>query len=197
MSNRKLTAWDLVLSTVLLIAVAVSYAAQEKSQPSTTAETASNKYSSEKYGIAFIIPEKIKLYTIDNPGPLTSMISSKTPFILVNPDFKEENINVKVSEDISESDLTEFKKMLEKNPNMPLPEYQRVSVKFIKIGSNGNKKAVEHVFIMQGNILGKLRQVTFVHKGRGFIFTCATAVDRFDKANKRFFEPLFSGMEFQ
>jgi alkyl hydroperoxide reductase subunit AhpC len=50
---------------------------------------------------------------------------------------------------------------------------------------------------MKGNILGKLRQVTFAHNGKGFTFTCATAVDRFEKANQEFFGPLFNSIEFK
>lgn len=148
-------------------------------------------------GISFTIPTGIKLYTPENPGPLASQLSASDPFILVNPDFTEENINVKVSEPISEADLNVFKKMLDENPRMSLPQYKRVSVNFIKIGKQKNKNAVEHVFFMKGNILGKLRQITFAHKGRGFTFTCATAVDRFEKANQEFLEPLFSSMEFK
>jgi len=137
------------------------------------------------------------LYTAKNPGPLVSQISARAPFIFVNPDFTEENINVKVSANISESDLSGFKKMLDENPRMSLPKYQRISVSTIKIGKHKNKTAIEHVFIMQGNILGKLRQVTFVHRERGFTFTCATAVGRFDNASEDFFQPIFGSMEFK
>jgi len=156
-----------------------------------------NAYSSVKYGIYFHIPNGIKLYTAENPGLLASQISKREPFIFVNPDFTEENINVRVSSNISESDLIGFKKMLDENPKMSIPKYQRISVSTIKIGKLKNKTAIEHVFIMQGNILGKLRQVTFVHKERGFTFTCATAVDRFDKANEAFFQSTFDSMEFK
>ena len=164
---------------------------------SLATETGINEYSNKKYGISFTIPKGINLYTAENPGPLASQISSVTPIFLVNADFTEENINVKVSEPISEDDLNGFKKMLDKNPNMSLPQYKRISVDLIKIGKLRNKNAVEHVFIMKGNILGKLRQITFAHKGRGFTFTCATAVDRFEKANQEFFTPLFGSMEFK
>jgi len=160
-------------------------------------ETGDNQYSNKKFGISFTIPDGMKLYTAENPGPLASQISSVNPIYLVNSDFTEENINVKVSEPISEDDLTGFKKMLDQNPQMNLPKYQRISVSFIKIGKQKNKNAVEHVFMMQGNILGKLRQITFAHRGKGFTFTCATAVDRFEKANQQFFAPLFASMDFK
>jgi hypothetical protein len=100
----------------------------------STGEIGSNEYSNKKYGISFTIPKGINLYTAENPGPLASLISSVTPIFLVNPDFTEENINVKVFEPISEDDLTGFKKMLDGNPRMSLPQYKRISVNFIKIG---------------------------------------------------------------
>jgi len=178
-----------IISFIIFLVFALSWA--------SAAETGSNEYSSKKYGVSFTIPKGINLYTAENPGPLASQISYITPIFLVNPDFTEENINVKVSEPISEADLNGFKKMLDEKPNMSLPQYKRISVNFIKIGKQRDKKAVEHVFIMKGNILGKLRQITFAHKGRGFTFTCATAVDRFEKANQEFFAPLFSSMEFK
>lgn len=164
--------------------------------PAVISGTDTKVYSNKKYGISFTIPEGIKLYTVENPGPLAYQISSIAPFIFVNPDFTEENINVRVGENVSESDVSDLKEILDKNPPA-LPQYQKISISFIKIGKQGNKTAVEHVFIMQGNILGKLRQVTFEHRGRGFIFTCGTAVDRFDKANQQFFDALFSSMEFK
>jgi hypothetical protein len=185
------------LCTALAIAVVPSCALAGRSRAGASAKADSGKYSHKKYGISFNVPRGMSLYTPQNPGPVASLISAGSPFILVNPRFTEENINVKVAENISESDLIGFKKMLDETPNMPLPEYRRISVKSIKIGKQGKERAVEHVFIMRGNILGKLRQVTFVHRGRGFTFTCATAVGRFDKANRQFFDGLFRSMAFE
>jgi phosphatidylglycerol:prolipoprotein diacylglycerol transferase len=154
------------------------------------------RYSSAKYGLSFDVPKGMELYTTRNPGPLRSQLSSQTPFILVNRDFTEENINVKVSENVSESDVDDFKRSLDENPDMPLPNYKNIAVDFIQVGVQSDKKAVEHIYIMRGNILGKIRQVTFQYNGRGFTFTCATAVDRFDAANKKFFSALFDSITF-
>jgi len=181
-----------ILCATFLIIFTNFSIAQDKNQVGST-----NEYSSAKYGISFHIPNGIKLYTTKNPGPLTSQISEKEPFIFVNPNYTEENINVQVAPNISEGDLSGYKKLLDENPKMPLPKYKRISVNTIKIGKHKNKTAIEHVFIMQGNILGKLRQITFVHRERGFTFTCATAIDRFDKANEDFFQPIFNSMEFK
>jgi hypothetical protein len=183
----------LILSIICVVVIFLCLATSRLS----TGAIGSDEYSNKNYGISFTIPKGINLYTAENPGPLASQISSVNPIYLVNPDFTEENINLKVSEPISQDDLTGFKKMLDQNPKMNLPKYQRISVTFIKIGKQKNKNAVEHVFIMQGNILGKLRQITFAHRGKGFTFTCATAVDRFEKANQQFFTPLFASMDFK
>jgi len=182
----------IVLSITSIVAF-LSFAISQTS----AGETGGNQYSNKKFGISFTIPDGMKLYTAENPGPLASQISSSDPFILVNPDFTEENVNAKVSENISENDLNGLKKMLDDNPNMSLPKYKRISVSFVKVGKQKDKIAVEHVFIMQGNILGKLRQITFVHKERGFTFTCATGVDRFDRANLQFFQKIFDNMVFK
>jgi hypothetical protein len=160
-------------------------------------QASTETFSSVEYGLSFVVPEGMKLYTSSDPGPLASQISVTTPWIIVNPDFTEESINVGVSGGFSESAVGDFKKLLDENPNTPLPEYERVSVDLIEVGGQKNKTAVDHVFIMQGNILGKLRQVSFQHRGTGFTFTCATAVGRFEEANRRFFDPLFDSMEFK
>jgi len=47
-----------------------------------------------------------------NPGPLASRINDDNPIYLVNPNFTEENINVKVAAAVSEADLGEFKQSL-------------------------------------------------------------------------------------
>lgn len=182
-----------MLLAALALSATVPCTAQEPSKP-TPAAQAGTHYADAALGIAFDVPKGLSLYTRDNPGPLASRINSGTPLFLVNPSFTEENVNVKVADGISASDLKGFKDMLDQNPNAPLPQYKRVSVAMIKIGKNKDISAVEHVFMMKGNIMGKLRAVTFVLRNKGFTFTCATAVDRFDRADREFFAPLFGSM---
>ena len=100
-------------------------------------------------------------------------------------------------EKLTENDVVEYEKLLHGRQTMPLPEYKRVSVAMIRIGKDHKKRAVEHIFFMKGNIEGKLRVITFAHNGNGFTFTCATSVDRFEKANQQFFTPLFDSMDFK
>ena len=97
-----------------------------------------------------------------------------------------------------EDDVIKFKILIEaESYRAPLPEYRRISVNVARIGKLKSKTAIDHLFNAKGNIYGTLRQVTFSHRGRGFIFTCATSVDRFDTANRQFFEALFDSMEFR
>jgi len=159
----------------------------------------SKVYSNSKYGISFSFPNRIELYTRENPGPLAEIFSRSpgTLLVLVNPKFIDENINVKVSENVSDPDVIEFKSLLEKNSLMPIPGYQRISVSMCSIGKLENKKAVEHIYNMRGNVPGKMRQISFSHKNRGFTFTCGTATDRYDSANKKFFDVVFNSMSFE
>jgi hypothetical protein len=189
-SNGKLMKGKLIFSIigVTLFVFLVCQAASGASHP--------KKYSNKQLGISFTIPDGIDLYTTENPGLLAAQISASVPIILVNPAFTEENINVQIVDNVSESNLRNFKKELDNKPNIARPQYKRISVSFIKIGRQKNETAIEHVFIMKGDILGKVRQVTFSHRGKGFIFTCFTAVGRFDKANQLFFNPLFDSMAF-
>jgi hypothetical protein len=165
---------------------------QTEAQPGS-----SNVYVNRELGISFVVPNGIKLYTAESPGPLGSQISNQEPIILVNPDFTEENINLQIIRDVSDSDVIGYKKLLDERPTMPLPEYRRVSVTLIQIGSDHTKTAVEHIYFMKGNIQGKMRGITFAHNGKGFTFTCGTSPERFDKANQDFIGALFDSMKFE
>ena len=68
-------------------------------------EAKPNAYSSKAFGISFIVPKGVNLYTAENPGPLRSQISDTEPLILVNPAFTEENVNLQVIGSITESDV--------------------------------------------------------------------------------------------
>ena len=162
--------------------------------PAFAAEPTGTHFFDRDTGIAFDVPKGINLFTKSNPGPLGSQIDARNPFILVNPTFTEENVNVKVAGRATSSDLSTMKSQLDNSTSFNVPGYKRVSVSMITIGKNRDIPAVEHVFFMKGNVPGKIRSVTFVVNGNGFIFTCATGVDRFESANRNFFDPLLSSV---
>jgi hypothetical protein len=66
------------------------------------------------------------------------------------------------------------------------------------IGARADKEAVEHVYdVTNGNVATTVRQVMFLHKGKGFTFTCSAVERRYASVDKRLFEPIFAGMEFR
>lgn len=164
----------------------------------TNAVSLNNIYSDEELGIKFVVPEGVNLYTVESPGPMTSRITSETPLWLVNSSLTSERINVKVSQfqDATESELDKSKQQLDGNP-APIPNYQKISVKFIKIGKQGNKNALEHIHVLKQKEPKKLRQIMLIHKGRAILFTCSTSPERFDSADKQFFDLIFRTMEFK
>jgi WD40 repeat protein len=171
--------------------------------PPTSVPTASNNqnpvtYTNEEFGMSFPVPDGLSLYTPGNPGPIPSLFTQGQLLYLVNPDFTDENIGASYITGVTDADLKQFKDLLDTNPpTATQPGYKKISVRFINIGTKGDTLAVEHVYNMQGNVYGTIRQVTFIHNGRGFTFTCATAQSRYEEANKNFFDPIFANMEFK
>jgi len=194
--NIKMTvcSWLLSLAFVSLVPTA-SHGQGSNQSPAATNGVATKRAGDKQFGITFLVPKGIDLYSISNPGPLSSQISAQEPFILVRPEFHDENINIKVADGVTESDLKGMKDQLDSNPNMSLPGYKRIGVRNTSVGKNGAIKAVEHDFQMQGNVLGRMRSVTFVIGTRGFIISCGTSLDRFDNADKSFFQPFLDSIE--
>lgn len=158
------------------------------------------QFESKKFGFSFNVPENVNVYTTDDPGPMASRINSATPLWLVNSSLASERINLKVSdyEDATESELNQFKQELDKGiPYRSMSQYQKISVRFINIGKKGDKHAVEHIHALKQIVPKTLRQTMFIHRGRLFSFTCATSPERYDSADKQFFDVIFTTMEFK
>jgi hypothetical protein len=176
----------------------VQQAPQNQSQAGVEAFD-NHVFKSDEWGIKFIIPPEVTLYTGDNPGAMASRINSTTPLWLVNSALESERINLKISEDntVTEADLDEFKQELDKGtPYSSTRQYRKLSVKYIDIGKDGRKHAIEHIHALKQREPKKLRQVIFVHRGKLFSFTSATTPERFDGADKDFFSLIFNSMEF-
>jgi hypothetical protein len=173
------------------------FGASARSTPPPTAEDLpASHYASKEYGLSFTVPAGIKLYTSGTPGASKYGVSAETPIVVANPSLPYENVKIKVADGVSADDLVEFKAMLDRTPQMPLPRYKRVSVAFCKVGRQDDKPAVEHVFFEKGQVYGKLRQLTFQHEGRGFTVTCGTSEERFESANQAFFGTVLTSLEF-
>ncbi len=158
------------------------------------------RFESEKFGFSFNAPETVNIYTADDPGPMASRINSATPLWLVNSALASERINLKVSDfqNPTERELNQLKQQMDDGTlYRSMSQYQKVSVRFVKIGKNGDKHAVEHIHALRQRVPKKLRQIIFIHRGRFFSFTCATSPERFDSADKQFFDLVFQTMEFK
>ena len=59
-------------------------------------------------------------------------------------------------------------------------------------------EAVEPVYtVATNNVPTTVRQVMFLHKGRGFTFMCSAVERQYASVDKRLFEPIFARMEFR
>lgn len=152
------------------------------------------RFESKKFGFSFNVPEKVNVYTAEDPGPMAARIRADTPMWIVSSVIPTERINVKITEGATMSDL---KQMLDIRSYSGFQQYQRISVNEIKIGKNQDMPAYEHTHRLKLNPPKKLRQILFVHKGNAFGFTCSTSDDRYETANREFFDTVFKTMEFK
>jgi len=152
------------------------------------------RFDSKKFGFSFNAPEKVNVYTADDPGPMAARIKADTPMWIVSSEVPTERINVKITEGATMNDL---RQMLDISSYSGLPQYERISVKEIKIRKNQDKPAYEHIHLLKLSPPKKLRQILFVHKGNAFGFTSSTSADRYETANKQFFDVIFKSLEFK
>ena len=164
-------------------------------KPDEQADIAGGKrFESKKFGFSFNVPENVNVYSTDNPGPMAARIKADTPMWIVSSVIPTERINVKITEGATMNDL---KQMLDISAYFGLSQYQRISVKEIKIGKTQDKPAYEHILLLKLNPQKKLRQILFVHNGNVFGFNCSTSENRYETANREFFDTIFNTMEFK
>jgi hypothetical protein len=164
-------------------------------KPDEQADIAGGKrFESKKFGFSFNVPENVNVYSTDNPGPMAARIKADTPMWIVSSVIPTERINVKITEGATMNDL---KQMLDISAYSGLSQYQRISVKEIKIGKTQDKPAYEHIHLLKLNPPKTLRQILFVHNGNAFGFTCSTSENRYETANREFFDTIFNTMEFK
>ncbi|MCX6551448.1 MAG: hypothetical protein NTY02_10660, partial [Acidobacteria bacterium] len=162
-------------------------------------------YDGGDYGITFPVPPGLDLYTPDQPGAYRQVFTERRIVYLVNPQHTEESIVIRYSDNVSEADLSSYRTTLDTSPpQAELPGFLKVGVADIAIGKDGSKKALNFVYTITAEKTDKsdrmemtLRQVVFLHKGRGFTVSCETASKRFDKADKDTFEKFLSTIEFR
>ena len=193
---------------VALVAVALSVTlAAQRGGGGRGAERpiARTTYESSDYGFKFPVPAGMDLYTPDQPGTYRRVFSERRIVYVVSPMRPEESISIKYSEGVSEADLTSYRTMIDTNPpQAKLPGFLKLGVADVPIGKDGATSAVSFTYEMttpktdkEPSVEMTLRQVVFIHKGRGFTITCEASKKRFDKVNKDTFDKFLSKIEFQ
>lgn len=152
------------------------------------------RYINPTYGLSIPLSEDMILYTPGNPGPFT--FEEGTQFILVNKWKPSDLIMLNLSAVADDVDLDYWKSQME-SQGLPQPGYRKVAVQYISIGENPPKRAVEHVFDLQGKKLRTMRQIYFVNRGQGFNLVCTADADRFQDTNQEFFEPVLRSIKFE
>jgi len=69
-----------------------------------------------------------------------------------------------------------------------------IHVRYITIGKRADKQALEFVYDTQSVTI---RQVVFIHNGKGITFTCTSLQAEYGAAEVEMFKPLFSRLEFR
>jgi hypothetical protein len=194
------------LVALVVVVLSVSLAAQRGGGGrGAQRPIARTTYESSDYGLKFPVPPDMDLYTPDQPGTYRRVFTERRIAYVVSPMRPEESIGIKYSEGVGETDLAAYQTMIETNPpQAKLPGFLKLSVGSIPIGKDGAKSAVNFVYDMTTPGTDKapamemtLRQVVFIHKGRGFTITCEASKKRFDKVNKDTFDKFLSKIEFQ
>lgn len=152
------------------------------------------RYTNQTYGFSFPLLEEMILYTPEHPGPFT--FEERNIFILVNKWKSSDLIVLNRSAFADEVELDSLKSQLESR-GLPQPDYHKVSVGYTSIGDHQQKRAVEHIFDLQGRVPRTMRYICFVHKGQGFTFVCTSNTDRFQETNRTFFEPVLRSIKFE
>ncbi len=157
-------------------------------------------YDSTEYAIKFPAPPEFSIFTPEYPGRFRQIFRERRIIYLVDLVGKATAaVTVRVLPKATEADLTGFRTTLDSNPpQAKLPEYRKISLAMIKIGAAGNKDAVDYVYTAkEQDALTTTRQVVFIHKDNGFIFSCAAPEKDYPSVDKKSFQPLFASIEFK
>jgi hypothetical protein len=173
--------WGLIFISVLALVPGISRGEEAR-------------YTNSTYGISFPIQEDMILYTPEHPGPFT--FGEGNICIVINKWKPNELIMLNRSAVADEVDLDYLKSQMEEQ-GLQKPGYHKISVGYTSIGEHQRKRAVEHIFDLQGQAPRTMRYVCFVQRGQGLTFVCTSNTDRFQEINKGFFEPFFRSIKFE
>lgn len=190
--------WAVVLLVVLL---SVSLSAQRGggARGADRLPTLLTVYDNNEYGIKFPAPPHLLIFTPDQPGRFRQIFTERRIVYLVDLMGTSAAVTVKYLPSATEADLKSLQSALESNPpQAKLPGYKKISVGVIKIGALGDKDAVEYVYDSKDkDVTVTTRQVVFVHKGKGFTFTCVAPEKDYAAVDKKSFQALFASIQFK
>ncbi len=153
------------------------------------------RFDSQELGIAFDAPQGLRIYTPAAPGRYKSVLGEGRFVYLENPDIRNATVIAKFSANATEAELKSYKDLLDANPpQSKLEGFKKHSVRFITIGKRVDREALEFVYDTQ---LVTIRQIVFVHNGKGITFTCTSLQAQYGAAQSEMFKPLFSRLEFR
>jgi hypothetical protein len=149
-------------------------------------------------GIAFPVPPDVALYTAEMPGRFTDLFKKGYIAYMVGPFGKDITIGVREMPGATEADLKGLLQTLETNPPQAAqPGFKKISVGTTKVGDKGDKDAVDFVYdSMTKDVETTTRQLSLVHKGKGFTFSCISPAKDFQAVNKKTFDALFDSLRF-
>ena len=156
-------------------------------------------FESADLGLKFDVPAGLQLFTEKMPGRYRNVLKDGKFMYLADPNMKRASVVAKATPNMTQADVDGYKSVLEANPpQAKLEGFKKQSVKTIKIGKHQDKDALEFIYdVSEGNMPSTVRQVVFVHNGKGFTFTCTSFQAEYGGADKVMFQPLFSQLEFK
>lgn len=178
----------LIIFIAVLLAIGALAAA-----PGQAADEA-RQYANQQLGFSFPLSGDVRLFTPDNPGPFT--FGAQNLLILVNKWRPSDLIMVNLSEVADEKGLSDLRTGLESG-GLPQAGYRKIAVRETTLGKNQDKRGVEHIFDLKGSTTRTMRQVSFIHRGKGFAWVCTANADDFEKTDKAFFEPVLRSIIFE
>jgi hypothetical protein len=153
------------------------------------------RFDSQELGIAFDAPPGARIYTPEAPGRYKSALGDGRFVYVESSEIRNATVLAKSSPNATEAELKGYKDILDANPpQAKLEGFKKHSLRFIKIGKEGGQEALEFVYDTQ---LVTIRQVVFIHNGRGITFTCTSLQAQYGTAEAELFKPLFSRLEFR
>jgi len=153
------------------------------------------RFESEELGVAFDAPQGVRVYTPAAPGPYGSVLGEGRFVYLESSGIRNASAVAKFFANATDAELKSYKDILDANPpQSKLEGFKKRSVRFITIGKKADKQALEFVYDTQSV---RIRQVVFVHNGKGITFTCTAPQPHYGTAEAEMFKPIFSRLEFR